>query len=154
MKYVLPLAFFLCLFSTGSAQEITVKVSVTGDFGLKEQITSKLNRHFRQFKDVVLVESDYYFVEVEVIAVEVKRAGDTVAYALSVVVLDRISDIDGFLATKECPKGAKDFDIYVGRDLVSEHWLYVVPASKLDVQCQAIVESVDSRTLEPFRKSR
>ncbi len=60
MKYVAFLVLSPCLVSAASAQGVGVKVSVSGDFGIKEQVTSKLNRHFRKFNDVTLTDGDAY----------------------------------------------------------------------------------------------
>jgi hypothetical protein len=155
MKGVLLLAFYLCLFTTASAQDITIKVTVSGQFGIEEQVTSRLNRHFRQFKDVALTDGDAYFIEVGVIVLESKsQEGDTLGYALSVEVREPIDDLDGFLFKERCPKGSEAFKYYVGSNLSRGHFLYVTPPDKLDNTCQKIVEIVDTNHLEPLRKSR
>lgn len=153
MKYVLPFALFLSLSSTASAQEIGVKVSVGGNFGIKEQVTSKLNKYFRQFKDVVLADEGHYF-EVAVGVLAVKLGDETIVYAMSVVVLEPIDGTDAAIFKEKCPQGSAAFDMYVGQKLLSDLYFYTVPPDKLDAQCQAVVETIDSRVLEPLRKAR
>lgn len=156
MKAALSLFGCLLLSSVVFAQEVRVKTIVSGEFDVKGQVASKINRHLRTFKDVVVADTDPHLeVEIVVIKTMSEQPGHHLGYVLSVVVAEPLMDRECKALAALYSGGAKEMlDYYRRQSLFSSHYLYVVGPDNLDARCQAIVEVLDSQHIEGFRKAR
>lgn len=156
MKTAFLLFCCLLLSPIAFAREVRVKTTVGGDSGIKDQVASKINRYFREFKDVIVTDTDTD-LEVDVLVLEVKvRVGGgeaLVSYAITVAISETLTSAENRALLKAYPNApASVREFFNKRSLFADLKLYLVPVDNLDTKCRSIAEILDNQYIEPIRK--
>jgi len=162
MKLTPTAALHLLLFTliaavaelTAFAQEIRVKTGVSGDIGIEDQVASKINRYLREFKDVVVTDTNANLeLKILVLEVTIGKSDTLITYALSAVVTETLTEAERRALLRVYPNATASLrEYFQGRSLYADHRLYLINPENLDAKCRLIAETLDSQYIEPIRK--
>jgi hypothetical protein len=129
-----------------------VKVTVSGDEGVKSSVSSYLKRELRSLLDVDIVD-DRYVLELSVIAMGIELAGFYKSgIAVSTVILTPFDACPS--AGAQAPKLKQGSRLATSQTfLYPEQWLNIVSPNDLEKLCKDIVVKFDNKFLEGLRKA-
>jgi hypothetical protein len=134
------------------SSRMPVKVAVSGDEGIKDSVTGYLKNDLKSLGDVDLVDNNFRF-QLSVLAMETELAGFyKTGVVLSTVIL--IPFDNSVLYDKFRPEYKNEGLQLTSRlYLEQDHWLNMGSPGDLEDLCKKIVAKVNTKILEPYRKS-
>jgi hypothetical protein len=131
----------------------SVKLSISGEESIKNEITSFMSRELRELSDVTVVDENPDW-EISVVAMESHlKSGQKTGFVISVVLFQHYNPkVFDILFDKKHAEVAKN--LMTRAVIYLDHWLRSGSTEELKTVCQGLVADFDSKHLAEARKLR
>lgn len=150
-------AVFICAARAGSGEieqikySTTIKLVISADDEIQNQVYSYISRELRSLGDVTVVEDDPQWI-IQIVAIQRKsKSGHKLGYAFSEIILSPFRPI--YLKNLFCENDYKSLQAFT-KDLVEVegHRIRIYPEGQLQDICQELVADFDVEHLKPERE--
>lgn len=153
----------LCNSSAQQDYKIPIKLMISGETGLEDQVRSYFNRELRAIGDVEVTDDKdgkESLMEISIVVMEpTNKAGVSIGgYIISIAVTDRSSVVylalAGISMTTDEGKRKQLLQFVPKNGILVNHILQVLDSSQLPETCRSLVAQIDGSNIENNRKQR
>ena len=157
MKPIAFLVVWCALLNVAYGQNIRVKVEINDSRKdeIQEQLTSKMSKFLREFKDITVTD-DSPDIELHLLAATSRLdSGKSIGFSFTLIITQPLENEElDRLSTNKAVIYKPLRDWYKSKSFFLGVYTNTLPFDGLDQNIKALTELIDSHWIEPIRKSR